>query len=323
MFSTPRGAATLSLLANLTLVGLKLGVGLAIGSISVLSDAVDSGMDLIGATIALFAIRFAARPADRDHPYGHGKMENVSGIVESVLILIGAGLITFEASRRLIDDTELGSVGLGIVAMSVSVMINIGVSFHLRRVARRTGSLVIEATAWHRASDIVTSLGVLVGLIVVQVTPWDFLDAAVAIAVAAFIAWTAFRLFRRSFVDLIDIRLPDADEALVRSVLQRHAGEYVSYHTMRTRRSGRQREIDFHLVFPRIATIADAHDITDRIEADIERVLPDAVTTIHMEPCPIARDECDSRCTLSPTPYCHAQQGSESPWVPPAHPARD
>ena len=313
MFSTPRGAATLSLLANLTLVGLKLGVGLAIGSISVLSDAVDSGMDLIGATIALFAVRFAARPADRDHPYGHGKMENVSGIVESVLILLGAGLITFEASRRLIADTEIGSVELGILAMSLSLAINIGVSFHLRRVARRTGSLVIEATAWHRTSDIVTSLGVLLGLIMIQVTPWDFLDPAVAIAVAAFIAWTAFRLFRRSFVDLIDIRLPDEDETLVVKVLKRHAGRYVSYHGIRTRRSGRQREIDFHLVFPRIATIADAHDITDRIEAEIEEVLPDAVTTIHMEPCPIAPDECDSRCTLSPVPYCHARDEAGRP----------
>jgi cation diffusion facilitator family transporter len=308
MFSTARGAATLSLLANLTLVGLKLTVGLAIGSISVLSDAVDSGMDLIGATIALFAVRFAARPADRDHPYGHGKMENVSGIVESLLILLGAGLITFEASRRLIDDTQIGSVELGIVAMSLSLVINIGVSFHLRRVARRTGSLAIEATAWHRTSDIVTSLGVLLGLVMIQFTPWDFLDPAVAIAVAFFIAWTALRLFRRSFVDLIDIRLPDQDENLVREVLRRHAGEYVGYHTLRTRRSGRQREIDFHLVFPRIATIADAHNITDRLEAEIGDVLPDAVTTIHMEPCPIAREECDSRCTLSPTPYCHARE---------------
>ncbi len=313
MLNTTQGAAALSLLANVTLVALKLSVGLAIGSISVLSDALDSGMDLVGAFVALAAVRFAARPADREHPYGLGKLENVSGIVESLLILAGAALITAEAIRRLEAGAEVGGVGLGIVAMSLSMAVNIGVSLHLRRVARRTGSIALDATARHRASDIVTSAGVLLGLILLQTTPWDALDPAVALAVAAFVAWTAVRLFQRAHRDLLDVRLPDRDENVVRQILERRAGEYVNYHGMRSRRSGPYRYIDIHLTLPRVTTVAAAHELTDRMEEEIEQALPNTVTTIHVEPCDVPRERCDAECAKLPVPLCasqpHAMEG--------------
>lgn len=305
MFNTVRGAASLSLLANVILVVLKLGVGLAIGSISVLSDALDSGIDLIGALVALAAVTLASRPADREHPYGHGKIESVSGIVEAGLITIGAGLITFEAIRRLVQDTDVGSVSLGILAMSISTAINIGLSFHLRRVARATNSPALAAAAWHRTSDILTSAGVLVGLILIQTTPWDFLDPVAALGVAAVIAITGFRVFWRALHELLDVRLPEEEEAKVRTVLDRDPKRFVEYHSLRTRRSGRLRVVDLHMVVPRTMTVAKAHELTDEIEVEIEQALPNTLTTIHVEPCDIPEAECDAQCPLAESPHCY------------------
>jgi cation diffusion facilitator family transporter len=314
-FNTAQGAAALSLLANMTLVGLKLGVGFSIGSISVLSDALDSGMDLVGAAIALVAVRFAARPADPGHPYGHGKVENFSGIAESFLILAGAGLISAEAVRRLREGVEVQNVDLGIVAMAISMAINISVSWHLIRVARRTHSIALQATAWHRASDILTSLGVLIGLIVLAFSPWEKLDPAVALAVAAFVVWTAVRLFRRAYGDLLDASLPEAEAARVRQILEDHAGEFVNYHSLRTRRSGAFRYIDVHVVLPRVTTVAEAHELTDRLEGAIERAMPNTLTTIHVEPCEVPQERCNAECPLRPVPHCASQpraaQGAE------------
>lgn len=315
MFSSAQGAAALSLLTNIALVALKVGVGLSIGSISVLSDAMDSASDLVGAFIALAAVRFSARPADREHPYGHGKMENVSGVMESLLILLAAGLVTGEAARRLASPSAVGSVGLGIAAMSVSLALNGVVSWHLRRVAHRTGSIALAATATHRTSDILTSLGVLVGLIILQLSPSKAVDPAIAIAVASYVAWTAVRLFGRAYRDLLDVRLPDVEEALVREALVRHAARYVEYHDLRTRRSGRQRYVELHLLVPRLMTVAEAHELTDVIEADMERVLPGAVITIHVEPCEVSQAACDAQCTTEAVPLCqrepHASEAHE------------
>ena len=305
MFNTVRGAASLSLLANLILVALKLSVGVAIGSISVLSDALDSGIDLIGALIALAAVSLASRPADREHPYGHGKIESISGIIEAGLITLGAGLITYEAIRRLVQDTDVGSVPLGILAMSISTVINIVVSFHLRRVARATGSPALEATASHRTSDILTSGGVLAGLILIQTTPWHFLDPVAALGVAAVIAMTAFRIFWRALHELLDARLPKTEEAKVRTVLDRDPERFVEYHSLRTRRSGRLRLVDLHVVVPRTMTVAVAHALTDAIEVEIEQALPNTLTTIHVEPCDVPEVECDARCPLAKSPHCY------------------
>ena len=308
MLGTPKGAATVSLVANASLVGLKLGAGLAIGSIAVLSDALDSGMDLVGAMVAFFAIRMAARPADRQHPYGHGKIESVSAMAEGAFVLLAALYVAYVATDRLREGAELETVGLGIAAMAVSLAVNMGISFYLVRVARRTGSPALEATAWHRASDILTSLGVLIGLVLIQLTPWDFLDPVVALAIAAFLVFTAFRIIGRSLGDLLDKSLPEAEEAILRGVLAGRTGEFVGYHSLRTRRSGTNREIDFSLIMPRTATVGAAHELTDLLETEIRKRLPNSLTTIHVEPCDVPRTVCSQECVSGSLPHC--QRGS-------------
>ena len=308
MLSTPRGAAAVSLVANIGLVALKLTVGLIIGSISVLSDALDSTMDLVGAMVALAAVAYAAKPADRDHPYGHGKIESVSGIVEASLIVVAAGFVTFEAIRRLGGDQEIDAIGLGIAAISISLVTNILVTAHLRRAAKKTASPALEAAAQHRKSDIVTSLGVLVGLILISVTPWTFLDSVVALGVAAFVTWTGFKLFRRAFQEILDVRLSDEEESVVRGILSKYVNDFVYFYGMRTRRSGSARVIDFKLVVPRVMTVARAHEVTDSIESEIDGSLPGAIVTIHVEPCEVPRDHCDAECPMANSPRCYLKR---------------
>ena len=310
ILSTPGGAAAISLVAIIGLVALKVTVGLIIGSISVLSDALDSGMDLLGALFAWMAVSFAARPADRDHPYGHGKIESVSGIVEAALIIVAAGFITFEAIRRLGGDHEVTNIGLGVAATAVSLAVNISVGLHLRRVARRTASPALEAAAQHRLSDIVTSLGVLVGLVLLWFTPWTFLDSAVALGVAAVITWTGRNLFLRAYHDLIDTRLSNEEEGAIRSVLDEHAGAFLAYSDLRTRRSGRSRLVDLNVMVPRVESVARAHDLVDMIEAGIHEALPGSIVTIHVDPCDGPRDRCDAECPAASLPLCCAGQSS-------------
>jgi cation diffusion facilitator family transporter len=284
VLGAPKGAALVALAVNAALVSIKLSVGLAIGSVSVLSDALDSGMDLLSASLAFGALWFAARPADPGHPYGHGKMENISGVVESLLILLGAGLIAAEAARRLQDTPVVRSVELGIATMALSLAINIGASLFLQRAARRSGSIALRTSAWHRTSDILTSLSVLAGLIILQFSSWRVLDPVIAFVVAAIVVYTAVRLLTRSAKDLLDARLSASEELTIRSVLARFESEHVRFHDLKTRRSGGTRFVDIHLAIPHETAVGEAHSLTERIEQRIEQSLPGAVTTIHIEP---------------------------------------
>lgn len=304
MLQTAKGAALLSLLANFTLVVLKLSVGLYIGSLSVLADALDSGMDLLGAFVALFAIRIAARPADRSHPYGHGKVESLSAILEATLIAVAGLLVSYEAIRRLQRGAELDDVGIGIVAMLISLAINVSVAIYLRRVAATSGSPALEAAAWHRGSDILTSVGVLAGLVIMWLSPWKFLDPIVALAIAAFVIWTAGHLFKRGIRELVDASIPEKEVATVREVLSKHKDEFIEFHNLRTRGSGSARQIDLHLVMPRKTTVGDAHGLTDRLENEIAEKLPRSITTIHVEACEVPMHICNLECIPGKIPYC-------------------
>ncbi|MBF8299047.1 MAG: cation transporter [Dehalococcoidia bacterium] len=304
MFRTAKGAALLSLLANATLVVLKLVVGLAIGSLSILADALDSGMDLLGAFVALFAIRIAARPADRSHPYGHGKVESLSAMLEASLIAVAGLAVSYEAVRRLQRGTEIENIAWGIAAMGISLVINLSVALYLRRVAAASGSPALEAASWHRGSDVLTSLGVLVGLVIMWASPWKFLDPVVALMVAAFVIWTAGRLFARGIRDLVDASIPDVEVAVVQEVLNAHKDAFIEFHNLRTRRSGSNRQIDLHLVMPRTTTVGQAHSLTDRLEGEIESRLPRSITTIHVEACEVPMHICDLECLPGKVPYC-------------------
>jgi len=285
VFSTKTSAAGLSILSNSTLVGLKVGVGIAMGSVSVLSEGVHSGVDLLAALIAFFSIRAAARPADEDHQFGHGKIENFSGAIEALLIFLAAGLITYEAVGKIREGTGLESIDLGIGLMMFSAIVNFFVSRHLHRVARATDSVALEADAWHLTTDVYTSLGVVAGLVAVRVTGLTILDPIVAIGVAILILRAAWNITRKAVSDLLDTRLPSNEEAVIRASITEHLGDVVGFHKLRTRKAGSQRYVDLHLVLPRSATLEEAHALCDHLEDDIKSKLPEGLVTIHCEPC--------------------------------------
>lgn len=302
MFRTRTSAAGLSIISNSLLILLKVTAGILSGSISIISEAIHSGIDLVAAGIAFFSLRLAGRPADREHPFGHGKIENVSGTIEAALIFVVAAFIGYEAVGRIIEGKALEYLSLGIAVMAVSVVVNVIVSRHLLRVARETDSLALEADARHLTADIYTSLGVLVALVVVQITGLDILDPVIALMVVLFILRTAYDVLKRSFGGLVDVRLPSGEEELIASCIMEHYGELLGFHELRTRKAGRERHIDLHLVVAKTASVEEAHRLCDHLEIDIESKLPHSVVTIHIEPCEMECAECIiSSCPLIQT----------------------
>lgn len=299
MFRTRTGAAGLSIISNSFLILLKVTVGILSGSISILSEAIHSGIDLVAASIAFFCLRLAGKPADRAHPFGHGKIENVSGTIEAALIFVAAAFIGYKAIPRIVERAELEYLTLGIGIMAVSVVVNVVVSRHLLRVARETDSLALEADARHLTADVYTSLGVLVALVVVRITGLNVLDPIIALMVALFILRAAYDVLKRSFGGLVDIRLPEDEERLIASSITEHYGELLGFHELRTRKAGRERHIDLHLVVARSASVEQAHRLCDHLEIDIKSKLSYSIVTIHIEPCEMECEECPtSRCPL-------------------------
>jgi len=299
MFRTRTSAAGLSIISNSFLILLKVVAGILSGSISIISEAIHSGIDLVAALIAFFSLRLAGVPADRGHPFGHGKIENVSGTIEAALIFVAAAFIGYEAVGRIIERQALEHLTLGIAVMAVSAVANIIVSRRLLRVARETDSLALEADARHLTADIYTSLGVLVALAVVRITGLDVLDPIIALMVALFILRTAYDVIKRSFGGLVDVRLPEEEEEFIASSIMEHFGELLGFHELRTRKAGREREIDLHLVVGKSASVEEAHRLCDHLESDIKRKLPHSIVTIHIEPCEMECEECSiSSCPM-------------------------
>ena len=296
MFRTKTGAAGLSVLSNTLLILLKLVAGILSGSVSIIAEAIHSGIDLLAALIAFVCLRIAGRPADREHPFGHGKVENVSGTIEAVLIFIAAIFIIYQAINRIIAGASVEYLGIGIAVMAISVVVNIIVSRHLLRIARDSDSIALEADARHLTADVYTSLGVLVGLVVVQVTGLNILDPIIAIGVSIFILRAAYNLTRRAFPPLIDVRLPEDEEALIESTMSEHMGELVGFHELRTRKAGSERYIELHVTMARDASIERAHSLCDHLEEDIRSRLPHTHVTIHVEPCDMECDTCPDSC---------------------------
>ena len=296
MFRTKTGAAGLSVLSNTLLILLKLVAGILTGSVSIIAEAIHSGIDLLAALIAFVCLRIAGKPADREHPFGHGKVENVSGTIEAVLIFVAAIFIIYEAINRIIAEAIVEYLSIGIAVMAISVVVNIIVSRHLLRIARDSDSIALEADARHLTADVYTSLGVLVGLVLVQVTGLNILDPIIAIGVAIFILRAAYSLTRRAFPPLIDIRLPEDEEELIVSTMSEHMGELVGFHELRTRKAGSERYIELHMIMARDASIERAHSLCDHLEEDIKSRLPNIHVTIHVEPCEMECDTCPDSC---------------------------
>lgn len=284
--------ARLSLLSNSTLIILKLIVGLATGSVSIISEAIHSTMDLLAAIIAFFSVKISDKPADDIHPYGHGKIENVSGVIEALLILVASIWIIIEAVSKLIEPGEVESIGLGFIVMFISSAINFVVSKKLYAVAKQEDSIALEADALHLKADVYTSLGVGIGLFLIWITKLNFLDPIVAILVAVFILKEAVELLISAFNPLLDVKLSNDEINIIKNNINKYSTTYCNYHDFKTRKSGRVRYIELHLVFPENMKIKDAHDVCDEIENDIKNSLDHSEIMIHLESSENSRN-CD------------------------------
>jgi len=292
--------ALLSVVSNTVLVILKLAVGVLIGSVAVLSEAIHSGLDLVAALIAFFAIKQAGKPADAEHPYGHGKIENLSGVAEAVLIFVAAAWIVVEAVRKLLHPEPIETLGLGVAVMGVSALANTYVSQRLFKVGYETESIALQADAWHLRTDVYTSLGVLVGLVLIALGEWlvpgqhfHWIDPVAAIVVALLIVRAAWRLTLQSLRDLIDRSMPEAEQERIRRVLASFQPEVQGCHRLRTRVAGATRFIDVHMLVEPKMPVDAAHALADRVTAEIRNSIPGAHVIVHIEPC---EGNCDSKC---------------------------
>lgn len=290
MFSSRSGAAKLTIAVVICLIILKVVVGAVTGSLSILAQAIDSFLDLFAVVVTLLAIRIATKPADEEHPFGHGKAENIAAISQATLIFLAGGSIIYAAARRIQTEAALELTEAGIGVMVISIVTSIFLSRHLLRVSRQKDSLALQANAQNIAADVYSAAAVLVGLVVVRFTGISIIDPILAILVALFIFKVAYDVLRNSFGGLVDVKLPEAEETIIRSAITEHFGvEVIDFHALRTRKAGRQRYIDLHLVMPKSLSVAAAHDMCDHLERDIKKKLRHTDVTIHVEPC---EDKC-------------------------------
>jgi cation diffusion facilitator family transporter len=283
--SAKTGAAGLSIASNSLLILLKVIAGTVTGSVAILTDAIQSSIDLIASVVAYLSVRKADEPADESHRYGHEKIGNLGSALEGILVLVGAGVIVFEAVRHLIRGGEVRLVGVGIAVAAVSAVVNLVVALHLRRTAKATQSVALEGDAAHLLSDAGTSVGVLVALVLIKVTGAQWIDSAVALLVAAVSVIAGGRIVTRSGRVLADEALPEDELQAIRDqVLEFGARGVIGYHQLRTRRAGARRYVDLHLQFRAGTSLEDAHKIAHELQDAISRGLGGADVLIHLEP---------------------------------------
>lgn len=277
-------AAWLSVLSNAVLMSGKFIVGFMIGSISVISEAIHSANDLLASFIALFAVQRSSKPPDKEHPYGHGKIENISGTIEALLIFVAALMIVKEAVEKILHGGEMMDTTWGIVVMGVSAGVNFLVSGYLLKVGRETDSVALEADGMHLKTDVLTSAGVFIGLILIKITGIKIIDPIAAMLVAVLIFKAAYDLTKKAFMPLIDTALDDDKLLAVQSILSEHSHDFIEYHELRTRKAGRDSHIDLHLVISPDKSVQEAHELCDVIEEKIESCISHSHVLIHVEP---------------------------------------
>lgn len=300
--------ATLSVASNGLLTVGKIVVGLMSGSVSIVSEGVHSGIDLLASVIALFAVRESAKPADTRHAYGHGKIENVSGTIEAVLIFLAAILIIVESVHKLRGGVKVESYNLGLLVMGISAACNLAISSMLMKVARKTDSVALEADALHLRTDVYTSAGVFLGLLLMRLTGWQILDPLVAMGVALLIIKAAYDLTKESFMPLVDTALPTAEQEIISSIINRHAHQFVEFHELRTRKAGADRYIDLHLVVPKYASVVEVHELCDQIEREVNQEIPGTSVLIHAEPCAQLEEKCPLCREAEECDYCSGEK---------------
>jgi cation diffusion facilitator family transporter len=304
-------AALLSVGSNTLLVVAKLVVGIATGSVSVISEAIHSAVDLLAALIALFAVHASSKPPDEQHPFGHGKIENLSGAIEAALIAVAGVWIIVEAGERLLHGGAVRQPVLGLVVMAVSSIINYAVSGYLFRVARETQSVALEADAWHLRTDVWTSLGVTAGFVFYTIARAAFpsvalawVDPVAAIAVALLILKAAWDLTQQALGDLLDASIPVNEREMIENVLRAHP-EVLGVHGIRARKSGATRFVELHLVVHPDTTVAKAHQLQHLVANRIRELWSNASLIAHVEPC-------DRRCPVQCRLGCWIDPESET-----------
>ncbi|MEN6521704.1 MAG: cation diffusion facilitator family transporter [Armatimonadota bacterium] len=290
---TKRGAAALSILSNSILVALKLIIGLITGSVSIISEAIHSATDLAASLIAFFSVSAADIPADEEHPFGHGKIENISGVVEAILIFVAAVYILYDAFLKFRSGREIDTLP-GIIVMFVSMAANFLISNWLFKVSEETDSIALAADAHHLRIDVWTSAGVFAGLVLIKITGLFVLDPVIAVVVAGLIFKVAYDLTKEAGGPLVDIRLPAKEIEIVTDILHSEP-KIVAFHKLRTRKSGAHRHIDVHLIVPKMMNIGDAHDLAEELEDRIRDRFPGAHVITHVEP-----DTEDNLCDTPP-----------------------
>jgi cation diffusion facilitator family transporter len=282
---TKPAAAAVSIVSNCLLIALKLAAAAITGSVAILSEAIHSSIDLIASVVAFVSVRRADEPADAEHPYGHEKLESLAASIEGMLILVGAGVIVYEAVHRLAIGAEVESLGVGIAVIAFSAVANTGVAAFLRRQARRHDSPALAGDAAHLGTDALTSVGVLIGLILVEVTGEVAIDSVVAIVMAGVIVVAGFRVLRRSARVLVDEAPPSEEMDRIEAAIARaRPDEMAGYHKLRARTAGRHRYIDLHAQFKAGTTLERAHSLAHKLRDEIEAELGDSEVLIHVEP---------------------------------------
>lgn len=273
--------ARLSVISNSFLILLKVFAGILSGSVSIISEAIHSSMDLLASIIAFFAVKISDTPSDEKHNYGHGKIENVSGVIEGLLIFIAAGWIIHEAVKKIIDIQPVESIGIGSLVMLISAGVNFLVSRRLYKVAKETHSVALEADALHLKTDVYTSLGVAVGLVLMLITKQHWLDPVIAILVALLIIRESYQLLKRAFFPLLDVAWDPSELNQLQHIFE---SLEVKYHDLKTRKAGNYRFIDFHIEMSPQVPFEKVHDFCNLIESEIDRTFENVQITIHAEP---------------------------------------
>ena len=275
-----------SISSNAILLTVKLVAGVLTGSVSVLSEAVHSATDLVASVVAFVAVRSSVSPPDESHNYGHGRFENLAGVFEGLVLFAVGGYVVYSAVDNILNGAELELLGLGIVVMALSAVVNLFVSGWLLRVARETDSRALEAEGYNLRTDVWGAAGVAVGLVAALVTGWTVLDPIIAALIGLAILWTALRLVSGSTRVLLDESLPPGELDVVERVIEdcvRSEAAIRGFHKLRARKSGSQRHIDFHLQLKAETTLGEAHKISDDLEERIRRSLPNSDVLIHLE----------------------------------------
>lgn len=299
--------ALLSVASNSALVLVKFIVGFVIGSVSIISEAIHSGVDLLASLIALISVKTSIKPADKEHSFGHGKIENISGAVEALLIFAAAVWIIYEALQKINKPEPIDDLGWGVAVMLTSSIINFYVSNKLFSIGRKTNSIALQADAWHLKTDVYTSAGVMAGLALIWFgrlffpgVNFYFLDPVAAIVVALLIIKVAYNLTMESVGDLLDAKLPTEEEEFIEKEILKYEQSLHGYHRLRTRKAGHIRFVDFHIKVNPQMSVIDSHAITDEISKNIESKYPNTSVTVHVEPCEGNCDEdCLNGCLLS------------------------